>query len=314
MEKEYNKRPLIEEEDKYTFLQSSQISSQCGLIGSLRSDFGSEGNGFYSNWFDYRKDLKTNEFKTEFDEVINSLREEGDILNCRAALATYCHYNLQAKMSDQYPINAGEVLYGIRVDSENYSYLFRLNPRKNEYNVYCYCYKKAWLDDHIKQARRGIRFIDTDYNVLFKIPDGDQICIKIGKDAEYRKCRYIDEYHFEFGDTIYHICEFAEKIKGIGAKVVPYRYDLPSICYAVHNESGKIIIIRKGETGYYDPGIITKDSEESRNMADEYNAIRGISKAQAAAMYWGSLFGFETPGADPKSYDMNGNLIRKGEC
>ena len=78
---DYEKRAMIEAEDKYTFRQSSQISSQTGLIGYLRADMDTDGNGFFSSWNDYRKDLKTDEFKQEFDEVINSLREEGDILH-----------------------------------------------------------------------------------------------------------------------------------------------------------------------------------------------------------------------------------------
>ena len=77
---DYEKRAMTEEEDKYTFTQSAQISSQTGLIGHLRADMDTDGNGFFSTWFGYRDDLKTDEFKAEFDEVVNSLREEGDIL------------------------------------------------------------------------------------------------------------------------------------------------------------------------------------------------------------------------------------------
>ena len=80
---EYEKRAMIEAEDKYTFRQSTQISMQTGLIGHLRADMDTDGNGFFSSWFDFREELKTDEFKAEFDEVINSLREEGDILKRR---------------------------------------------------------------------------------------------------------------------------------------------------------------------------------------------------------------------------------------
>ena len=87
---EYEKRAMIEAEDKYTFRQSTQISMQTGLIGHLRADMDTDGNGFFSSWFDFREELKTDEFKAEFDDVINSLREEGDILHNRRALAKYC--------------------------------------------------------------------------------------------------------------------------------------------------------------------------------------------------------------------------------
>ena len=87
---EYEQRAMIEAEDKYTFRQSTQISMQTGLIGHLRADMDTDGNGFFSSWFDFREELKTDKFKAEFDDVINSLREEGDILHNRRALAKYC--------------------------------------------------------------------------------------------------------------------------------------------------------------------------------------------------------------------------------
>ena len=35
-----------------------------------------------------------------------------------------------------------------------------------------------------------------------------------------------------------------------------------------------------------------------------------LSKAQEAAMYWGSLNGFDTAGADPKQFDADGVMIK----
>ena len=63
-------RAMTENEDKYSFRQSSQISGQCGLIGYLRADMDTDGNGFFSSWNDWRRDLKTDAFKDEFDRVI----------------------------------------------------------------------------------------------------------------------------------------------------------------------------------------------------------------------------------------------------
>ena len=148
---DYEKRAMIEAEDKYTFRQSSQISSQTGLIGYLRADMDTDGNGFFSSWNDYRKDLKTDEFKQEFDEVINSLREEGDILHNRKDLAYYCYTNPQSKMPTE------QDYYGVRVDTDKYTYLLRLNPNKGEYNLYCYCYVKDWLNGHMKEGRLRLR-------------------------------------------------------------------------------------------------------------------------------------------------------------
>ena len=205
---EYEKRAMIEAEDKYTFRQSTQISMQTGLIGHLRADMDTDGNGFFSSWFDFREELKTDEFKAEFDEVINSLREEGDILHNRRALAKYCYCTPQSRMQEE------PGYYGVRVDTEKYAYLLRLNPDRGEYNLYCYCYRRDWLDQHLKDAEKGIRFIDSHYKELFRIPDGGKVKIHYSwNEEQIRTCRYIDDYHVEIGSNLYHICEFAERME-----------------------------------------------------------------------------------------------------
>ena len=58
----------------------------------------------------------------------------------------------------------------------------------------------------MKNAERGIRFIDPHYQEQFRIADGEKISIKLGdgKTME-RTCRYIDDYHLEVGTNLYHI-------------------------------------------------------------------------------------------------------------
>ena len=77
----------------------------------------------------------------------------------------------------------------------------------------------------MKNAEKGIRFIDSNYNTLFRIPDGGKIRVTY-KDGEKREfvCRYIDEYHLEVGFgscNLFHICEFAERQENIGAIYAP---------------------------------------------------------------------------------------------
>lgn len=76
---EYEKSAMIEAEDKYTFRQSTQISIQTGLIGHLRADMDTDGNGFFSSWFDFREELKTDEFKAELDEVQDGVSMRGNL-------------------------------------------------------------------------------------------------------------------------------------------------------------------------------------------------------------------------------------------
>lgn len=74
----------------------------------------------------------------------------------------------------------------------------------------------------MKNAERGIRFIDPHYQEQFRITDGEKISIKLGdgKTME-RTCRYIDDYHLEVGTNLYHICEFAELCERNGHTVEP---------------------------------------------------------------------------------------------
>ena len=101
------------------------------------------------------------------------------------------------------------------------------NPTKGDYNFYCYCYVKEWLDKHIKNAEKGIRFIDSGYKEKFRIPDGGKIIITYdwGEKAE-KSCRYIDEYHTEVGSNLYHICEFAERMERNGHTYEPKPEDV----------------------------------------------------------------------------------------
>ena len=112
--------------------------------------------------------------------------------------------------------------YGFRVDTEKHAFLLRCNPTKGDYNFYCYCYVKEWLDKHIQKAEQGIRFIDPQYKELFHIPDGGKVIVTTswGEKREY-PCRFIDEYHTEVGSNLYHICEFAERMQKNGATYEP---------------------------------------------------------------------------------------------
>lgn len=118
--------------------------------------------------------------------------------------------------------------YGFRVDTDKHAFLLRCNPTKGDYNFYCYCYVKEWLDKHIGNAEKGIRFIDPHYKELFRIPDGGKIIVSYawGEKAE-KICRFIDEYHTEVGSNLYHICEFAERMHQNGHSYEPKSMEQP---------------------------------------------------------------------------------------
>lgn len=92
--------------------------------------------------------------------------------------------------------------------------------------------------------------------------------------------------------------------------VTAARRYLPRGCYTLLRSTKEIVIIKRGETGYYQTGIHAKSKAEGMEIVDEYNQKLGLSKAQAAAMEAGSMFGWNVPAADPRSYDQNGKLLR----
>lgn len=395
-------RPLEGNEQMYSYRQSQQISTQTGLIGHLRMDFGSEGKNFYTSWFDDRADLKTDAFKHEFDAVINALREGkcfadkngneilehdvlkfddgtsaevvrlvdgtlgisdsnpdylknhpstdefftplpasgpsygvrkianaevdlehspipvkersipiGAVLSSRSAMSQFVYSHPDCSFSGNYTTEAG-----IRVNTKDHAYILRMNPNKGDYNLYCYCYRRGWLDQHLKRAARGVRFITPDYKELFRVADGDKVRI-VDSTGEYRDrtVHYIDDYHMELdggvGGNLYHICEFAERMEANGyQQVIPLRKSLPEQCYSLLLDTGKIVVLKKGETGYYPTDIPFKSKEEAREIVDHQNKMLGVTRAQEEAMKAGSMFGFAVPAADPKNYDDTGKPLR----
>ena len=303
-------RPMTPQERMYSYTQSQQIMGQTGCIGHLRGDLDSGGKGFFTSWDDHRADLKTDAFKAELDDVVNAMRfdpQYGGVFKDRQSLGAYCYHSPESSFGNDRE-------YGFRADTAQYSYLMRLNPNRGEYNLYIYCYRRDWLDRHMKQAERGIRFITPSYKELFRIPDGDSIRIIRADDTHTDKtCRYIDDTHMEVGsgwDRIFHICEFAEQMEQCGNTVVPLRSSLPEQCYVYLPTTQEIGIVKKGEAGYYRSDLSTVYGEDGQDFVDELNHNGGVTKAQAAAMSAGSMFGWATPTADPSNYDEQGKLIK----
>ena len=59
-----------------------------------------------------------------------------------------------------------------------------------------------------------IQFIDSLYQTLFYIEDGEEIEVDIeGGGSQRYICRYIDDCHARIEDRVYHIREFAEMME-----------------------------------------------------------------------------------------------------
>ena len=67
----------------------------------------------------------------------------------------------------------------------------------------------------------SIRFINSNYKELFRIPDGGKIRVDFPDRSFISPCSYIDDYHTVIGGNVYHICEFAEMLERGNGKASP---------------------------------------------------------------------------------------------
>jgi len=69
---------------------------------------------------------------------------------------------------------------------------------------------------------KDIRFINSEYKELFRILDGGYITITHSDGEQLvRKCVFHGETHVHVGSSVYHICEFAERMERIGSIYAP---------------------------------------------------------------------------------------------
>ena len=296
-------RPVTPEEQSYLYSRDSDVDARAGCVGHLRGDFDRDGKSFFTTWFDHRSQLNTDEFKAEFDAVINTLRQ--DIRSNRAGMRRYCRENGGEAIA--------EGTYGFRLDSEQHSYLVRCFPSQGNYEFYVYAYQTDLLDRHMGNAARQIRFTDSSYNELFRVPDGGNIVITYsdGSQASAR-CEYIEDYHFTLNGECYHICQFAELMKRNGASYAPEdpaNPVLPLRCYSTLPSSGELVLIQRGKEGYSPCDSSTDDPKKNLRIAETRNARNGVSTAKEAAMLAGSMFGWNVPAAAPRNYDANGHPV-----
>ncbi len=292
----------------YAYNQSSQLEGQTGCIGHLRGDFGS-GQEFYTSWFDHRSEYKTDEFKTELDEVVNTLREKDGLLCTRDSMTKFCYQRPEAEFEGNYCAE-----YGFKVQTPQHTYMLRCNPNYGDYNFYLYAYVARFLEHHMEKAKQGIRFITPGYKELFRIPDGGQIRIlREGCASIDRTCRYIDDCHVEVGngwDSLFHICQFAEQMERCHNEVIPLTPPLPEKCFTVQPSSGELIVIERYKPGYQVSPMAHFKGKTPQQTADVLNSNMGVTRAQAAAMLAGVTQGWTSPAADPNRYNERGRPVK----
>ena len=108
-------RPMTPAEHNYYYSWSPRLMAVAGCIGHLRGDMGHEGNGFYTTWFDHQEDLKTQDFKTELDSLVNALRSDPAYGGALADRGKQAAYN---KANPHTTIGPDKREYGYRADPQ----------------------------------------------------------------------------------------------------------------------------------------------------------------------------------------------------
>lgn len=79
-------------------------------------------------------------------------------------------------------------------------------------------YRRSHMDE---PEERSIRFITSNYDELFRLPDGGKVRIEYPDQSFIAPCTYIDDYHAQIGGEVYHICQFAELLERGKGKASP---------------------------------------------------------------------------------------------
>ena len=107
------------------------------------------------------------------------------------------------------------------------------------------------------------------------------------------------------GDMYVHLWNFSDdwdirtEEECFGPKIAE---GLPELCYSVHESTGELIVIKRGECGYHPTDYSTPDKERNVELADHLNEKLGVDMWQRQAMEVGSICGWDVPGADPAKY------------
>ena len=87
---------------------------------------------------------------------------------------------------------------------------------------------------------------------------------------------------------------------------------LPEMCFSTLRDTGELICIKRGESGYYRSDWNTSDRVRNQEIAEDRNRSLGVTEAQRKAMEAGSMFGWSCPGADPKTYGQTAGQPQMG--
>ncbi len=102
-------------------------------------------------------------------------------------------------------------------------------------------------DNRQRNMNRGIRFINSQYDELFRIHDGGQIHVEKPEGGSFdATCEYIDDYHTRVNGRVFHICEFAELMERNN-----WTYEPVILANEISGDDRERIIEAMETVGYY---------------------------------------------------------------
>ena len=136
-------REMKPEERKLSYTQDDEMIKRTGCIGHLRVYFEKGGETLYTSWDNHSKELLTDKFKSEINEVVTALRRDdkfGNVLRNQRSMEKYMYSHPDSRFE------GGGRDFGIRADTADHTYMIRCNPDPGEYSVYIYAYNRQMLE------------------------------------------------------------------------------------------------------------------------------------------------------------------------
>ena len=137
------------------------------------------------------------------------------LLPDKDSLRVYYNTHLSLSFSD------GKAKFaGMSISTERYCYLLHINPSVDIDNVLIFCYLQERLKSHIRNAAKGIRFVDKRNRELFTIRDVERITLYPSSEPSV-SCRYIDPFTCKIGSKKWNIRDLADYMEKSGKLIIP---------------------------------------------------------------------------------------------
>lgn len=263
---DFSIRLMTPEERDFAYTQDQQTLHSSGCIGHLRVDMDTDGTGFFSSWDTHSPSLKDEAFVAEFDELIKELRfneDLGGILTNRSTMAEFCNAIPGSEITED-----GRN-FGFRVDTDEHTYMLRLNPHKGEYNAYIYAYDRELLDMFMEPQQE----IEQEAPItVLVVPPGDYPYVKEIDPGLKSLQSEVDgwiEAVYPFEDQVAIICNEEGKLNCM----TPNR--------ALYDEDGRLYDVVAGQflvVGLTEDNFGSLTDEQIKKYSDRFHTPEGFMR------------------------------------